>query len=186
MVSLGALWLPIVLSAVVVFVVSSVIHMVLTYHRSDVKQIPNEDRVAGALRGENLAPGLYILPYCATPKEMGTPQMLEKYKQGPVAMVTMLPNGPPAMPKFLGQWFAFSLLVGVFAAYLASRTVAMGAEYLAVFRVVGVTAFLGYAGPEMANSIWRGQSWSTTWKNYFDGLVYALFTAGVFGWLWPR
>jgi hypothetical protein len=35
------------------------------------------------------------------------------------------------------------------------------------------------------NSIWRGQSWGTTWKHVADGLVYALVTAGTFGWLWP-
>lgn len=186
MVSLLSLWLPIVLSAVLVFVVSSVIHMVLTYHRSDYKKLPNEARVSDALRGENLGPGLYVFPHAASAQEMGTPEMMEKYKRGPVGMLTMLPNGPPTMPKLLGQWFVFSLAVGVFAAYVATRTLDAGAPYMTVFRLAGTVAFLGYVGSEAVNGIWKGQAWSTTAKNYFDGLVYALVTAGVFGWLWPR
>ena len=45
---LGALWLPIVLSALLVFVVSAIIHMVLKYHNRDYKQLPNEVAVRAA------------------------------------------------------------------------------------------------------------------------------------------
>lgn len=186
MVVLPALWLPILLSAVVVFVASSLIHMVLTYHRTDYKKLPNEDRVTAALRAENLSPALYVFPHATSPKEMGTPAMMDKYKRGPVGLLTMLPSGPPTMPKMLAQWFVFCLAVGLFVAYVAGRTLAPGTEYLPVFRVAGTVAFLGYAGPQAAQAIWMGQSWSTTVKNYVDGLVYGLLTAGVFGWLWPR
>jgi hypothetical protein len=173
------------LSAVAVFVVSSIMHMVLTYHRADVHRLPNEDRVLEVIRGGNLTPGVYFYPYSASAKEMGTPEMVEKFKRGPVGMLTALPSGPPVMPKLLALWFVYSLLIGVFVAYVASRTLAPGVEYLSVFRLAGTVAFLGYAGQEMANSIWRGQPWGTTVRNTIDGLVYALVTAGVFGWLWP-
>ena len=53
------------------------------------------------------------------------------------------------------------------------------------FRFVGCTAFIGYAVALWQNSIWFKRKWSTTAKNTFDGLVYALLTAGTFGWLWP-
>ena len=185
MVPLAALWLPIVLSAVVVFVASSIIHMLLTYHRSDYHQLPEEDKVLGFLRPMNLKRGLYVFPYCL-PKDMKSPASIEKYKQGPVGMLTIMPSGPPAMPKFLIQWFVFCLLVGFFVAYLTGHTVPAGAHYLAVFRVAGTAAFLAYGVGNLSNGIWKGQTWSATIKELIDGLVYGLLTAGVFGWLWPR
>lgn len=185
MVPLTALWLPILLSAVIVFIASSIMHMVLPYHRSDYRQLPDEDKVLVALRGVGLKRGLYIFPYC-THKEMKSPAIAEKQKQGPVGMLTVFPSGPVNMPKFLGMWFAYCLIVGFFVAYLAGRTVTPGAYYPAVFRVVGTAAFLAYSLGHLTNGIWAGQPWSVTFKHVFDGLVFSLLTAGTFGWLWPR
>lgn len=182
---LSALWLPIVLSAVFVFIASSIMHMVLPYHRSDYNKIPDEDTVLTAMRGAGLKRGLYIFPF-TTHKDMKSPAVIEKYKQGPVGMMTIAPNGPPVMPKFLGQWFGYCLLVGFFVAYLTAHTVPQGALYPVVFRVVGTAAFLAYGLGTISNSIWKGQTWSMTIKEVIDGLVYALLTAGTFGWLWPR
>jgi hypothetical protein len=185
MVPLTALWLPILLAAVIVFVASSILHMVLPYHRSDYQRLPDEDKLTAALRAAGLTRGLYIFPYC-THKEMKSPAMIEKYKQGPVGMLTVFPSGPPAMPKFLAMWFAYCLVIGLFVACLTGSTVAPGAPYLAVFRVAGTAAFLGYGVGQLVNSIWAGQPWSVTIKHVIDGLLYSLLTAGTFGWLWPR
>jgi len=185
MVSLSALWLPIVLSAVIVFVASSIMHMLLTYHRSDYRQLPDEDKITATLRASNLQRGLYVFPFC-THKEMKSPAIQEKYKQGPVGFITVMPPGPPAMPKFLGLWFAYTILVSFFVAYLTAHTVPLGSSYLAVFRVVGTAAFLAYGLGSLPSGIWKGQVASTTIKETIDGLVYALLTAGTFGWLWPR
>src|SRR5260221_6564403 len=185
MVSLTTLLLPILLAAVIVFVASSLIHMVLKYHQSDYRQLPEEERLLGGLRPAGLTPGLYHFPFC-THKDMNTPAMQEKYKQGPVGFLTIYPSAPPAMPKFLGLWFAYCLLIGLFVAYLTGRTVMSGAQYLAVFRVAGTAAFLAYSLGPMVNGIWKGQPWSTVFKESFDGLIYSLLTAGTFGWLWPR
>jgi hypothetical protein len=185
MVSLANLWLPILLSALIVFLASSIIHMLLPYHRSDYKKLPDEDNIRAALRAAGLARGLYHFPYC-THKDMKLPATVEKYKQGPVGMMTIFPSGPPVMPKFLGMWFAYCLVISFFVAYLTEHTVAMGAHYLQVFRVVGTAAFLAYGLASISNSIWKGQPSSVTIKEMFDGLLYALLTAGTFGWLWPR
>jgi hypothetical protein len=185
MVSLTALWLPILLSAVIVFVASSVMHMLLPYHRSDYRQLPEEDKLRAALRSAGLQPGLYMFPFC-THKDMKSPAAQEKYKEGPVGMMTVFPSGPPAMPKYLALWFAYSLIIGVFTAYLTGRTVAFGAHYLVVFRVAGTAAFLAYGLGNLSNGIWKGQPWSVVLKESFDGLLYGLLTAGTFGWLWPR
>jgi hypothetical protein len=185
MVSLAALWLPIVLSAVIVFVASSIMHMLLPYHQSDYRKLPDEDRVRAALRAAGLTQGLYIFPHTHH-KEMNSPAMVEKYKEGPVGMMSIAPNGPPAMPKFLGLWFVYTLIISFFVAYLTGHTVALGTPYPAVFRVVGTAAFLVYGLANISNGIWRGIPWTMVAKDMIDGLVYALLTAGTFGWLWPR
>ena len=185
MVPLTALWLPIVLSAVIVFIASSIMHTVLKYHQSDYHQLPDEDKVLAALRPANLKPALYMFPYC-THKDMKSPEMMEKFKQGPVGFITIRPSGVPVMPKFLVQWFVFCLVVSFFVAYLAAHTVAPGTYYLAVFRVVGTAAFLAYGLGHLSDGIWKGQTWSATIKEVIDGLIYGLLTAGTFGWLWPQ
>jgi hypothetical protein len=185
MVSLAALWLPILLAAVIVFFASSIMHMVLPYHRGDYKQLPDEEKILGVLRAAGLQRGLYVLPF-ATHKNMKSPELQEKYKQGPVGMLTVAPNGPPAMPKFLGLWFGYCLVIGFFVAYLTGHTLAPGTRYLVVFRIAGAAAFPAYGLGTLSNGIWKGQPWSMVIKEAFDGLVYALLTAGTFGWLWPR
>ena len=99
--------------------------------------------------------------------------------------MTVFPNGPLAMGTQLVQWFVSCIVVGFFAAYLASRTVDPGADYLHVFRITGTVAFAGYGLALLQNSIWYRRNWAATLKSVADGLVYALLTAGVFGWLWP-
>lgn len=185
MVSLFSLWLPILLSAVIVFVLSSVIHMVLGYHNKDYRKVPSEDQVMDALRPFNIPPGDYAIPCPASSKDMGTPEFTEKLNKGPVAFLNVAPNGPPSMGKSLAQWFVYCVVVGFFAAYVTSRAVTPGADYLQVFRFAGCTAFIGYAVALWQDSIWFRRAWGTTIKSTIDGLVYALFTAGVFGWLWP-
>jgi hypothetical protein len=185
MTPLSALWLPIVLSAVIVFVASSIMHMLLPYHRGDYRQVPNEDKVIPALRAAGLTRGLYIFPH-ATHKELNSPEVMEKYKQGPVGMMTIFNNGPIVMPKFLGMWFGYCLIISLFVAYLAAHTAGAHAHYLRVFRIVGTAAFLAYGLGHLSDGIWKGQTWSFTLKEVIDGLVFALLTAGTFGWLWPR
>lgn len=186
MVSLGALWLPILLSAVLVFIASSVIHMVLKYHQRDYTRLPNEDAVRAAIRGGNPAPAQYIIPYCPGPKEMHTPEMQQKWAEGPVAVLNLLRPGAPAMGKNLGQWFVFLLIVSLFIAYVAAHCLPPGSPYLRVFRIVGAVGFLAYGAGQVPAAIWMGKPWPVAWKEVFDGLVYGLVSAGTFGWLWPR
>lgn len=186
MIPLTALWLPILVSAAIVFFSSFIMHMVLTYHRSDYRQLPDEDRVTDAMRGAGVTPGpAYYFPYCSF-KEMKSPPMIEKFKRGPVGFLTVLPAGPPAMGKNMIQWFLYCAVISIFAAYLSGRLVAPGADFLHVFRVVGTVAWLGYGAAHAQESIWNGRSWVVTFKHLFDALIYALLTAGVFGWLWPK
>ncbi len=186
MVSLGSLWLPILVSAVLVFAVSAIIHMVLKYHSSDYKPLPNEDAVRAAIRAGNPAPAQYVIPYCSDMKDMEKPEMKQKYAEGPVAVMNLMRPGAPNMGKYLSQWFVFILFVSFFIAYVGAHSIPPGTAYLEVFRVVGAVGFLAYAAGQVPESIWMGRPWKVTVKNVVDGLVYALVTAGTFGWLWPR
>jgi hypothetical protein len=186
MTDLQSLWLPILLSAVIVFIASSIIHMATPWHKNDYPKMPNEDRIADALRPFSIPPGDYLLPRAGSMKDMGSPEFLEKMKKGPVMMVTVKPNGPPSMGKPLSLWFIYTIVIGVFAAYIAGRALPPGTHYLRVFQFVGATAFMGYSLALWQTVIWYSRSAATTLRSTIDGLIYACLTAGTFGWLWPR
>jgi hypothetical protein len=185
MVTILSLWLPILLSAVFVFVVSSVIHMALSYHKNDFAKLPEESKVMDALRKFNLPIGDYGMPWAGTSKDMKSTEYQENIKKGPRAILTILSKSSANMGIALGLWFLYSLVVSIFAAYITSRAVGAQAAYLQVFRFAGATAFIGYTMALWQNSIWFGRKWCTTFKQVLDGLIYALVTAGTFGWLWP-
>jgi hypothetical protein len=186
MTPLAQLWLPIVVSAVIVFVASSVIHMAPLWHRNDYPAPPDQDRVRDALRPLAIPPGDYMLPRARSTEEMKSPEFQEKMRQGPVMIMTVIPSGPVTMGKSLGLWFGFVLVVSFFAAYVAGRALPVGADYRSAFRFAGVAAFLSYSVALWPMSIWYRRSWSLTFKQTLDGLVYALLTAGTFGALWPE
>ena len=185
MVSLTSLIVPILLSAVIVFLVSAVLNTMLSYHFSDVTRVPDEDGVMDALRRFNIPPGDYMVPRAASMQGMKDPAFKEKLQRGPVALMTVMPPGPFHMGRSLVQWFVYCVLIALFAGYVASRTLPAGADYLAVFRIVGTVAFIGFVGGLWQDSIWWNRKWSTTVKHTIDGLIYGLLMAGTFGWLWP-
>lgn len=186
MTDLTSLWLPILLSAVFVFVASSIIHMATPWHKSDYPKVPDEDRLMDAVRPLGIPPGDYMVPRPARPKDMSSPEFTEKMKKGPVMVLTVIPSGPPSMGKSLVQWFLYSVVAGILAGYVAGRALPPGSLYLEVFRFVGTTAFIAYSVAIWQTSIWYHRSWLTTFKVTVDGLLYALLTAGTFGWLWPK
>ncbi len=183
MVTLAALWLPILIAALVVFFASALLHMLLPLHKDDWAKLPDEERARTALRG--VPPGDYMVPRGEGMASMKDPDFVQKYREGPVVLMTVHPTGEPSMGKNLGMWFVMTLVVSIVAAYIAGRALGPGADYLDVFRFAGTTAFASYALGQVQESIWSGRKWSTTMKNVVDALVYALLTAGVFGWLWP-
>ncbi len=187
MVPLTSLWLPILLSAVVVFIASSIIHMVLPYHKSDYKKLPDEAGIMAALQKLGALPGDYLFPRPDNPQAMKDPAFLEKWKKGPVGMMTIMKSGDaPSMGKQLVFWFLYCVVVEIFAAYIAGRALPSGAPYRSAFRFAGATAFVGYGLGLWPTTIWFGRAWTATFKSTIDGLIYALLTGGVFGWLWPR
>ena len=186
MVPLTSLWVPILASAVIVFVASSVIHMLLPFHRKDLLKVPKEDEALDVLRRLDIPPGDYCVPHPGGPEGMKKPEYLDKVNKGPIVLMTVAPGGPPSMGASLLLWFLYSIVVSIFAAYIAGRVLGPAARYLAVFRFVGCASFMGYSFALAQQSIWYKRNWATTVRLMVDGLVYGLLTAGTFGWLWPR
>jgi len=187
MVTLTALWVPILVASIIVFAASSVIHMAPLWHKSDFPVMPREAEVLAALRPLAIAPGDYFLPRPGGTEEMRSPEFKQKVAQGPVVVMTVIPSGTLfRMGPKLAQWFVFLLVVSLFTAYVTGRSLGPGIAYLRVFQIAGATAFIGYSLALCELSIWYSRSWRLTLKGALDGLIYAALTAGTFGWLWPR
>jgi hypothetical protein len=186
MVPVTALWLPVVVSAVFVFIVSSVLHMVFKYHNTDYVPLPNEDAVRAAIRSANPTPREYMIPYCANMQAMKTPEMQLKFAEGPVGRLTLRAPGPISIGPSLAQWFIFSLAISIVVAALASVTLSSAYSTRHIFIVVCVTTWLAYSAGHITSSIWFARPWSITLKEIFDGLLYGLATGAAFVWLWPR
>lgn len=183
MVSLLSLWLPIVLSAVAVFILSSLVWMVLPWHRQDFQKLPDEAAARAALRSAE--PGLYTVPHMGHRSQMQNPEYVKKLEEGPVGILVMMPKGNPAMSRSLVQWFLWSLVVSTTVAYVVSRSIPGGVGFTLVFQVGSTVAWMGYSWAYVQEGIWFGRPWSHVAKQLADGLLYALATGALFGWLYP-
>lgn len=180
--SYGTLWLPILVSTIVVWLASAVLHMVLKHHNADYKPLANEDAVGEALRKSDAAPGVYFIPHVPDYGQMKDPAVQEKFVKGPVALVTVMRSGPPTMGRNLMLWLGFCALVSFVAAYLARHSLGAAADGMSVMRVTGTIAFVAYGMSAIVDSIWRAIPWSNTLRTMFDGAIYAVLTGLTF-WL---
>jgi len=186
MVPLGSLVLPILLATILVFVASSLVWTVLQWHKSDWKHVDREEAIMTAIRGAGLTAGQYTFPRAAAAQpKTWSEEDARKVREGPMGMLVIWPPGPPQMAKALGLWFVLILVISFVVAYLASRTIAPGADYLHVFRVTGTASILAYGAAVPSNAIFFGHDWVSTFRHLADAVLYGLLTAGVFGWLWP-
>ncbi|NND70634.1 MAG: hypothetical protein HKN43_03560 [Rhodothermales bacterium] len=185
MVSISALWLPILVSAVAVFIVGFIMNMVLPHHRNDFSKVDNEDGFQDALRSHNLTKGQYFVPYANSSASMKDPDYIKRAEKGPVALVHVIDNGVGPKPQQLGIYFVELLIISLFVAYISGMAFGPGTDYLQIFQIAGSVAVIAHIGALIGNSVWWGFTWSSTFKHMFDGVIYGLVTAGIFGWLWP-
>lgn len=185
MIAWTSLLLPALLAAVAVFFASSIIHMVLPWHKGDYKGFKNEDEVRAVINRHRPAPGQYMVPYCTDGKQARAPEMLAKYQEGPVGNFYVRPSGNFKLGAFLGAWIAYCLVLSLVVGYLARAVLLPGADFMRVLQVVGVASWLGYAFGEPTASIWKGQAWGSTVRYLIDGLVYAGLSGAIFAALWP-
>lgn len=185
MVEIGALWLPLLVSAAVVFVASALAWTVMPHHRSDFLPADDEDRLADAVRRCAAKPGAYYFPWADKGAER-TEEYRRKVAAGPVGLLRVRnPASALDMKGAMVKSFVFNLVVATLVAYVAGHAHGPGAPYMDVFGTVGPATFLAYALSGVHESIWMGLPRSAAIKQGVDGFVYALLTAGIFGWLWP-
>ena len=184
--SLGALLLPIVVSAVLVWIASAIAWTIAPHHKTDFSVIPDQDDFMSSVGGRNLSPGQYWFPYSRDQKEMQSPEMIAKMDKGPVGLLTIWKSGKPNMAKPMVMTFIYMLAVSFFVAYLATQALEAGDPYGQKFRVTSTIALLAYGGGLFWDSIWFGTPWTKTWKSLGDCLVYGLLTGGAFAGLGPE
>lgn len=184
-VSITDLWLAILLAGFLCWMASALVHMLIKYHNSDYKELENEDEVSAALNAGSPAPALYTMPYCSDMSAMEDDAMQKKFADGPVAMITVLPSGMPAMGKLLGQQILFFIFGSALIAYLAAMSIGVGADSMLVFRQVFVASFMAYGWAQIPFSIWMGQPWSNCLRYLVDALIYAVITGVIFSLFWP-
>jgi hypothetical protein len=185
-ISVSELWLAILVAGLLCWVASALIHMLIKYHNADYKELANEEAVSSVLADKSPTPALYTLPYCTDMKVMGEESMHKKFSDGPVAMITIMPNGMPPMGKLLSQQILFFIFGSFLIGYLASISIAGNADFMMVFRQVFIASFLTYGWAQIPYSIWMGQPWSNCVRYLLDALIYAAVTAGTFSILWPN
>jgi hypothetical protein len=186
MVGIVSLWLPILLAALIVFFVSAALHMGPFWHRGDYPRLPREEEVLNALAPLGIPPGDYMLPRASSMAQYKTAEFAAKLERGPVALITVLPNGRSSMGRSMGQWFVFLLVVGVMVAYLTGRTLPPGTSFARVLQIGSATAFIAYVVALAEMSIWYRRGWGLVLKSALDGVIYAFATGAVFAWLWPH
>lgn len=186
MLTLASLWLPILVCSVGIFFLSFLMWMVLPHHFKDHSALPDEAALMATLRAQGAKPGMYGFPHCGSKEAMKDPAWNEKRNAGPSGFVTVFPPGACNMGAALGKWFVLVLVVSTVTAYVASITLPAGTPYMTVFRVSASCVLLAFCTNLFSDSIWKGQPARPALTHAFDGLVYALFAGGVFGWLWPE
>jgi hypothetical protein len=181
-----SLLLPILVSAVAVFIVSSVLHTALPWHHKDWKQLPNEGDVQDAMRKAGVTPGDYMLPFPGGEGGMKNPTFRERMTAGPQATMIVRAGGMPNMGAYLGKWFAHLVVVSALCAFNVAHAAEPGGDTHRVFHFVALPAFLAYGLALWQDQIWYGKSTATSIRNTIDALLYALVTAFVFMWMWPK
>lgn len=183
--ALPQLWLPILAAAVLVYIASSLIHMVFKWHNSDYKQLANEEEVQAVLRKGAPTPGQYGIPRCTDMKAMRDEAMVKKYVDGPVGLLTVVNSGPPRMGGMLIRWFLYNLAIALIAAAIALQVYGVPGNAHAAAHLVGLVTFLTYAGGSVQQGIWMGKPWASVFKDLLDALIYGVVSALAFWWLWP-
>lgn len=185
MIPIAQYWLPIVVATVLCFIAGSILHMAIPLHRKDWRPLPDEDNVLAALKKAGVTPGNYMFPAMGDMSKLKDPVFLQRLRDNPGGVMTVRPSGGIEMGPYLTKQFIFHLVISAFVAYLASRTLPAGSEYLKIFRITGTVAILSYTAAVFPEAIWYHHPRNYTLAKVVDGIVWGLLTAGAFGWLAP-
>lgn len=184
MVDVAQLWLPILVSSVAVFFISSIVWMVLPHHKSDIKVLPDEKVFAERLAQFNIPPGTYMWPNCSGGDGPNSPEFKARMESGPWGSLNVV-GYKPNFACNLVSVFAVYAVIGLFVAYLTGQSRGVGASFNEVFAIAGAAALLGYGMGGVPGAIFFSKPKRFVFTEFLDSVVYALATAAAFAWLWP-
>jgi len=157
---MGRRLLAAIAGGIVVFVWSAVSHMALGLGSAGIRTLPNEERMAQAIRGVVTEPGLYFFPGMDPSRKM-TPEeeraWTERYRRGPSGLMIVQPGGrdPMEPTQFVVELLADILAAGVAAFLLAG----LGGPLLARAGAVGLLGLFEWA--DLSVSYWNWYKFPT-------------------------
>ena len=173
------LWLPVLLTAIALFIASSVCWTVLPHHENDFEKADSEDELMSSIRQLNLKPGKYMFPFMKH-SEQSQQEMIDKYTAGPRG--TLVLWDMPNMGRNLGLTFVFFLLIAIVTAYIGWEALGADAGFLKVFQIIGALSVLVHCSSGQLNAIWFPRKTS---MDFVDGIAYGIITGLIFALLWP-
>jgi hypothetical protein len=179
------LWLPILLSAAIVWVISAVVWMALPHHKRDFIALPDEDGLMEYLRKNGIQPGNYVFPDFRDPKVMKSEKTQKALNEGPVGHLSVWQT-PLTMGGKMVATFIVYLVVSTLIAYLTRVALPGPAPFTKVLQVAGTAGILAYCFSFIPNAVWFGSYKRTIVANFVDGIVYGLITGAIFAWRWPQ
>ena len=109
----------------------------------------------------------------------------QKFRDGPVVLITMRKPGAPAMGKYLVQWFLLTIVIATLGATLAVQAYGIAGKAHQAGHFIGIFTMIAYGCGSVQESIWMGRPWSATLKYLLDSFIYGFVSALVFWQLWP-
>jgi hypothetical protein len=184
------LWLPILLSAAAVWIVSMIVGMALPHHKQDWIGLPNspgggEDSFMDYLRRSGIKPGNYLFPDFRTREAMKSEKVEKALKEGPVGHLSVWKT-PLTMGDKMVATFIVYLVASTLIAYLTRIALPGAAPFAKVFQVAATAGILAYCFSFIPSALWWGSYKRTIVANVIDGILYAAITGAIFAWRWPH
>ncbi len=182
------LWLPILLSAAAVWVISIMFGMALPHHKQDWIGLPDEDGFMDSIRGSGIKPGNYLFPDFRGREAMKSVKVQKALKEGPVGHLSVWRTPVTMGDKLVGSFIVY-LVVSTLIAYL-TRVALPGAAppppFAKVFQIAATAGVLAYSFSFIPNALWFGAYKRTIAASIIDGVIYGLVTGAIFAWRWPH
>ncbi len=178
---LTALWLPIIIISVVLFVASFVAWVILPHHFGDWKKLEKEQEFMDAVSGLNLPPGNYMYPMTHAKAEQNSDEFRERYMKGPRGVLSTweVPN----MGVNLGLTLVFFLVTTAIIAYITYAALGPGSDmFMKVLQIAGAIGVLTHASSGVLNAIWFKRR---VIMDVVDGVVYGIIIGLIFALMWP-
>lgn len=179
------LWLPILLSAAAVWVVSTIVGMALPHHKQDWINLPDEDGFMDYLRRSGIKPGNYLFPDFRTSEALKSEKVEKALQDGPVGHLSVW-QPPVTMGDKMIATFFVHLVVSLLIAYLTRVALPGPAPFAKVFQIAATAGILAYCFSFIPNAIWWGSYKRTIVASVIDGIVYGCITGAIFAWFWQH